>query len=68
MKVSIDYNLPDDIEEYTVALLAKQGRAPQLKDELPAVKELHTAIINYMLQPSSHEALMQLNRMLDKYA
>lgn len=69
MRVTLVYELPDELHAYKEALKIKLGDAegPLTSPEYGAIKELHTAIVRYMLQPSSHDNLMHLNKMIDKY-
>lgn len=68
MRVILVYELPDELEAYKEALKSKNKETtPVTSLEHIAIKELHTAIIRYMLQPNSHDALMSLNKTLDKY-
>lgn len=69
MRVTLVYELPDELEAYKEALKLKRGdKEPQTTSiEYQAIKELHTAIVRYMLQPQSHDKLMHLNKMIDKY-
>lgn len=70
MRVTLVYELPDELEAYKAALKVKLGTDKpddQALQGFVGIKELHTAIVRYMLQPQSHDNLMHLNRMIDKY-
>ncbi len=64
MKVTIEYNLPDDVDLYKEAMIALTNKA---ENRPTPVRELRTAIVKYMLQPQKPEYLNYLNEMLDKH-
>lgn len=68
MRVTLVYELPYELEAYKQALMIKNSlsNSDAPLEEFKGIKELHTAIMKYMLQPK-HDNLMHLNRMLDKY-
>ena len=68
MRVTLVYELPDELEAYKQALQVKTGLTQCVKlIEYDALKELHQAITNYMLK-DTHDNLMHLTKTLDKYA
>lgn len=71
MRVTLCYDLPDELEAYKQALKVKNQQCnpcPKTLEYSQGILELHTAITRYMLQPSSHDTLTHLNKTLDKYS
>lgn len=64
MRVSIEYNLPEDLEAYKRAMLDKNTKYQYGAED---VKCLYNAIEQFRLK-SSHDNLMHLNRVMDKYS
>lgn len=71
MRVTLVYELPDELEAYKQALKVKNQPStpcPATTEYRRGMLELHAAIMQYMLQPDKHETLMHLNKTLDKYS
>ncbi len=69
MRVTLVYDLPDELEAYQIALKIKNkglGITPEPTEDYLAFKELREAVTNYLLRPK-HDELMALNKVLDKY-
>lgn len=65
MRLTIEYNLPEELEAFKRAVRDKNNNTPQYGAE--DIKCLYKAIEQYMLK-NSHDNLMNLNRVLEKYS